>query len=204
MTAARKTSRPRGLTLLELLLAVAITGMVAAAITSMLGAVSTGAETRRDTRSLMIQSAAAQMRLGAYIAPARCFLARRDADLAIWFDDSRESETVHASEVRWLVHTPAAGTIDVCFVRFPEDWSDTSRKLEDAEYPLNTDWFGVLALYAGKGLIGRYTLVDGLESASLTLRGTATNAVNATYRLEYGEGETLISAAILSHAVPVW
>ena len=53
----------RGLSLLELILALSVTASVALAITGMMGAVSTGVEGRRDTRSVLVLANAAASRL---------------------------------------------------------------------------------------------------------------------------------------------
>src|SRR5882672_11104906 len=100
-----------GMTLIELVLALSVTAMVATAITAMLNAMSTGVVNKRDSRSLMVRAHAAETRFSAYIAPARCVLAADDDSVVVWFDDARESETVHATEVRWLVYDKVDGAI---------------------------------------------------------------------------------------------
>ena len=58
----------RGLTSIELMIALTITALIAAAIAGMLTAVSDGVYTRGDARSVMVRANAAQTRLSAYIA----------------------------------------------------------------------------------------------------------------------------------------
>ena len=69
----------------------------------MMAAVSNSLTSRDDGRRTAVQLATTQVRLAAYIAPARCVLNMSDTSLVIWIDDSRESGTAHISEIRWLV-----------------------------------------------------------------------------------------------------
>ncbi len=119
MIACTKPFR-RGLTLIELMLALAITAMVAAAISGMLTAISTGEHLRRDNRSFIMRAHAAKTRLGAYVAKSRCVLDANGGDTVLWLEDSRGSGTVHASEIRWLIFNSVDGTLDVHFVDLPD------------------------------------------------------------------------------------
>ncbi|HRP62083.1 MAG TPA: hypothetical protein PK400_02185 [Phycisphaerales bacterium] len=202
------TSTPRGLTLLELLLALAVTAMVGAAIAAMLGAVTAGVITHRDSRAAMVQASAAQARLAAYILPSRCILAAGAGNLILWFNDQRASDTVHATEVRWLIYDSNQGVINVFFVSFPADWEQIEKDLEDGEYPSNTNWMTLLDTYMTKGWVAGFTLVDGLESVSLSLdHAQAQQARQATYRLGFasdsGEVVTLATGVIRDHYRPM-
>jgi hypothetical protein len=159
----------RGLTLLELLLALVITTLVAGAIAGMLGAVSAGVGSRKDNRAVMVLAHAGQSRLAAYFATARCVLARSGSHITLWLNDSRESNTVHASEVRWLQYDSAAGALMVRYVDFPANWTRTACEIADNEYAASSDWDAVLASYQAKNLISSRALVDNLASVSLTL-----------------------------------
>lgn len=155
------------MTLLELLLAVVITAMVAGGIAGMLGAVSAGVGTRKDSREIMVLAHAAQCRLSAYLATSRCVLGVSGGDVTLWLDDSRESLTVHASEIRWLSYNADAGEMVVEFVDFPATWTPTACELADREFASSTDWSTVRAYYAGKGLLASRALVDHLAGVAV-------------------------------------
>lgn len=169
MMGPRKPSRRmlHGLSLLELLLALTITVMVAGAIAAMLGAVSTGVSTRRDNRTVMVLANAAQSRLAAYIAPSQCVLAINGSNVTLWLADSRESGTVHATEIRWLLFDASRGVLTAHYVSFPESWSQAACDLEDLEYEAETDWAAVLASYQSKGWTASQDLVDTLDSVTV-------------------------------------
>ncbi|MHC4108608.1 MAG: hypothetical protein ACYSTY_11030 [Planctomycetota bacterium] len=181
----------RGLSLLELLLAMAITALVAAAIAAMLGAVTSGVGTRRDSRALMVRANTAQARLAGYITPCRSLLAADGSGAVLWLDDARESDSVHASEIRWLLYDSAAGTLDVLFVSFPAGWSDVERLMADQAYPPTADWDAVRAEYDGNGWLTRVTLVDGIASFSAgTDQPAALASRHVTFDLDFRVDET--------------
>ncbi len=155
----------RGLSLLEMLLALSITALIAVGISSMISAVTSGVGTRRDIRTTMVRANAAQTRLAAHIVPCRTVLASNGSDLVLWLNDSRESDSVHATEIRWLLFDADQGAIDVHFVDFPEAWTQTAKDLADTEYSADADWDAVLTQYQTNGWINTIRLVDGLDSA---------------------------------------
>ena len=205
---SRVNPNRRALTLLELMLALSITAMVATAISGMMSAVITGVSTRRDNRSLMIRANAAQARLAAYIAPSRSLLDATGSDLVLWLEDARESGTVHATEIRWLKFDATEGTIDVYFVDFPDSWQQTAKDLADRQYGANANWKMALDFYQGNGWISTLRLVDGLER--VTVRTDADDALDSRhveYELEFwttaGSISIQVSATVRLHRPPV-
>ena len=181
----------RGLTLIELMLALAITAMVAAAISGMLTAISTGEHLRRDNRMFIMRAHAAKTRLGAYLSRSRCVLDANGADAVLWLEDSRGSGTVHASEIRWLIFNTVDGTLDVHFVDMPDEWTNIAKDLQDNEYDSDADWSAVWNDYDGQGYISTLTLVDGLQSVSVsTDQPDPLDSVEVEFDLDFASGGT--------------
>lgn len=202
----------RGLSMLELMIALAVTALIGAATVGMLNAVSVGVDTRHDFRSVTIRSHHAQSRLAAYIAPSRCILHRDDNSLVLWFDDSRKSETVHISEVRWLIFDPAKGEIAAYYVTFPPTFSDLLISMFNSEHPASSDWMALFDTYQANPLatMNSMKLIDGLTSAT-TYLDTGANALDArhvtfhmTFEIRTGEFDTIGSAAIRHHRQPLY
>lgn len=198
----------RGLTLLELLMAVIITAMVGAGIAGMLGAVSAGVGTRKDSREVMVLAHGAQCRLSAYLATARCVLAAGSSDVTIWLDDSRESGTVHATEIRWIRYDANNGEIIVDYVAFPVTWTPTVCDLVDLEYASSTDFDAVRGYYSGKGLLASRPLVDHVECASIRTDATAAlDSRHIVFDLGFeSQNQTVmvqVSGTIQEHEKPV-
>jgi hypothetical protein len=199
----------RGLTFLEFVLSLAITAMVALAITGMFTSVAMGQRLRRDNRAFVIRTHALKSRLVAYIGPCRSLLMSNGTDLVLWRDDSRQSDTVHASEVRWLIYDHVNGKLDVHYVAFPEDWTDVAKALEDTEYPYTTDWWAVRSSYEADSLLASYTLLDGLDSVSITTDEAApVDSRQVVYELTFEtQGEPLpqtVSATIFRYLPPTF
>jgi hypothetical protein len=197
----------RGLTFLEFILAMAVTAMVAMAITGMLTSVAMGQQLRRDNRAFVIRTHALKSRLCAYIAPSRSFLMCNGTDLVLWFNDARESDSVHASEIRWITFDAVAGTLDVHYVSFPADWTDVAIALEDLEYPSDANWSSVYASFDANDLIASYTLLDGLVTVLVTTdEADPMNSRQVVYDLGFEtDGEALpqtVSATIFRHLPP--
>lgn len=201
------TMHRHGLSLLELLLAMTITVMVAAAITAMLGAVTSGVGARRDSRAIMVLAHAAQSRLSAYIAPSRCLLQHDGANLVIWLNDNRAGDTVHATEVRWLLFDPSTGVIKVHYVSFPPSWSQSACDLEDHVFSADSNWLAVLAEYRSKGWTASLPLVDTLETAAVTIdQPTVIESRHVlhqlTFRTEGASGPITAASTIRQQLVP--
>ncbi len=198
----------RGLTLMELMLSLAITAIVGLGIAGMMGVVAIGVDGRRDTRAVTVLANAAASRLASYVGPSRCILAADGGNLTLWFNDSRESGTVHATELRWLKFDADAGTVSVHYVEFPEAWGQPARDLEDHEYSSGTDWETVLAEYEARRWTGSRILIDQLAAANVMLNDkTVLNSRFVSYELGFQTQadvvDMVISATINQHMQPV-
>ena len=158
----------RGMTLIELMIALAITAMVAAAIAAMLIAVTDGERSRRDNRGYIVRTHAATARLGAYIARCLRVLEVDGSDTVVWLNDWRRGRTVHATELRWLIFDGSNDAIVVYYVDLPDAWSEIQRDLEDVEYSFGQDWAAVPSSYMAKGYVSKMTLVDGVDQVTVT------------------------------------
>ena len=84
----------RGMTLLELLLAVSVTSTVALGIVGMMDALTNGIIDQRDTRASILRAGLSQTRVSSYIARARCLLDLEDHRVVMWLEDTDGDEAV--------------------------------------------------------------------------------------------------------------
>lgn len=197
--------RPHGLTLVELMLSLTITAIIAAAIAGMMGAVGSGIDTHRDARTTMVSANLASNRINAYIVPAQCVLDGGGDGLVIWLNDARESDTVHGTEIRWLLFED--GTLSVHWVRFPEGWARAAEDLEDREHPAGSDWMTVLSYYETRGWTASMPLIDNLDDVDIALDAAdPKDAVHCIFTLTFdshrGPMVVAFSAAIQLHDAP--
>lgn len=100
----RRRSRlgPSGFTLVELLIALVVSGLVAAGVTAMLVAVSYGTSSSHDLRTLVVKSKTIDARLGASIRVCRQVLASGSDFLLLWVADADEDDVTDNAEVRLI------------------------------------------------------------------------------------------------------
>lgn len=202
------TRRPhhRGLTLVEMMLALAVTALVAGAIAGMMSAVSAGVGARRDARSAMIRANLASIRLNGYAAPARALIDVEDERFALWFNDDRPGGTVHVSEVRWFEFDALAGEIIVKYVSFPAEWSEVQKNLQDVPYAATANWWLILTELESRGYIREKVIVDGLLSVRFECETTDLNShiISAAIELDSEDSPypVRITATIRNHQPP--
>ena len=98
-TARQRQARRRGLTLLEMILALAGLGLIGAAIAAMTGAVAYGTASERDLRGLVAKRQALSARLGAHIRESRRVLDVTDDTLVLWKRDKNDDDKPSLNEV---------------------------------------------------------------------------------------------------------
>ena len=199
----------RGLSLLETLLAVSITAVIGVAISALMAAATNSLSSKDDGRRTAIRLATTQIRLGAYIAPSLCVLHKSSNHITLWFEDSRTSSTVHASEIRWITFDSEAKTLSVKFVDFPEYWSQSMVDEADFECNLLTDYVSVLSTFESSEYITTVPLVDSIETCNFWLNQV--NPVEATrvsvrfsLTSEFGvTKDSMIDESIRLHVTPI-
>lgn len=163
MTRRARTTSPRGLALVELLLALVVTSLVGLGVASMLSMVSGAAAADQDRRSVLLRALAAQVRIRAYLNTSLCVLQHDPKKgMTIWLNDQRPDGNVHLSELRAVWFDDAAGEIRVERVAFPDEWSQTLKDSSDVALALGADYFAAIDSMRDQGFTRSETLVDGV------------------------------------------
>ena len=126
--------RSRGMTLVELLLAMAITSIVAMAAAGMLSAVSYGSSERSDLRAMIVRQEMIAVRLSAAIRAARQVLVCNDTTLILWITDANHDNKPQVSEVRWIEFDAAADEITNTHITWPGAFNDEQKTAADKDY----------------------------------------------------------------------
>lgn len=192
----------RGLTVLEFLLAIMITALIAVAMGMMISAVARTVEADQHGRETIVRSQALNVRLGSYITPSLCVLdaSSRPESIVIWLEDSRQSDTVHLTEIRWIERESATGAVVVHYVKFPDGMSQIEKDTLDVEVPVaGADWWAALTTMQALGYTEKTRLCDGVASFEVAHSTTTTQArkiVTATMTLNADlGGETVVLVA---------
>jgi len=193
--AARLKPPRRAFTLVELLLALAITGLVSAAVAGMLVAVSYGTSSKRDLRTMIVKSRVIDARLASAIRTSRAILETGTDYLVLWTGDVNPNGTANApdlSEIRLVERDGAADTLS-CY-EFPSSWNQAQIDAADAAYQLtgNPAGFFQAATTAAKtaGAFVPTLWGSGVTAISFTLDGTdPSDTTLATYQLTLSAGD---------------
>jgi hypothetical protein len=192
-----KASGNGGMTLVETLLGLAITGMVGAAIAAMLAAVSTGTADVSDGRRTVIQHKVLDARIGDAIRYSRMVLASYTSGgssyLVLWMNDSRSNTSPNLSEIRVIEHNPATRVIRSFKAATPAGgWTDAN----DTKFAFDRD-FSTIGVVSGPGEIW----ATDVSAAQWTFGrgvGSLQTARLVSYRFTIGQGPT--SAVVVGAA----
>lgn len=191
-------------TMVELLLALAITGLVSAGVAAMLVAVSYGTSSKRDLRSVVVKSRLLDLRLSAAIRSSRAILEAGTDYLVLWAGDVNTNGTPDQpdlSEMR-LVERDAS-TDEVKSYAFPSSWTQAQIDAADVAYQLsgNPPGFFLNATAQAKtaGSFQPTLWVTDVTSNGYTLDDTdpaTTRLVSYRLRISAGDlSETMVGAA---------
>ncbi|MFW6060011.1 MAG: PulJ/GspJ family protein [Phycisphaeraceae bacterium] len=188
----RTLSRRRGLTLVEMVLALAITGLVGAAIAAMLSAVAYGSDSSRDMRNAAVQSKALSARLGAAVRGSRLVLDQGEDFLVLWTTDADENGAPSLQEIQRLEHNGD----DDALVSYRADDS-----APDAPYELDDDFGALTRMLKGSDYFPASVWGRDVTAWALTLDDNDPQAAAlVSFRLTLAIGElehTAIGAAAL-------
>lgn len=152
----------RGMTLLEVMLAIAVMSMVGLGTTGMMSALTTGMVEQHDTRSSMLRAGLSQARLSSYVSRSRCLIDIESNRLVLWLEDSDGDDVIDATEVRWVSWNTDVETLMINWVT--DEQGDT---LEDPySNPITIDWWQEW---------NRLKQIAGLNPGSLDLVSSVAN-----------------------------
>jgi len=148
-TAAPLSWRRPAFTIVELLLALAITGMVSASVAAMLVAVSHGTSSRRDLRGVVVKAKVVDARISSAIRSSRAILETDTDYLILWATDTDSDDTADNAEVRLIERDPASNELTSYFdAGAAGDYVDatTFRSAAKSAYPSQRWGTGVTAI----------------------------------------------------------
>ncbi|MBI68832.1 MAG: hypothetical protein CMJ38_02205 [Phycisphaerae bacterium] len=199
----------RGFTFIELIISLSITSVIGLAVVTLMGAVTSGITSKEDGRQSSIRFSTLKTKMSAYVSPARCILDTSPSSATLWMNDSRESNTVHATEIRWIEFNPTLEQLEVSFVSFPEHWSEEMKSSNDTECNEHTNYAQLLSNFNAKGYITSLTLVDQISGCDFWFNETQPTditLISFEFKLNSTMGETdslVIDEVIRQHLLPL-
>ena len=133
-SAAPRRRRRLALMLIEVLLALAITGMVATAVASLLFAVANGSRDRQELRRHNVRADVLAARLDGAVRSSSMLLGHDSTCLVLWVRDSRKNGKPDLSELRRIDWDPTTRQLK-CY-QAPDDLAPA----DDVTYALTADF----------------------------------------------------------------
>lgn len=206
---ARTSARTRGLTLVELMLAVSVTAFVGVAIAIVMTTAGRNLSRVGEVRSALQRSHAMHARLRAYTDASLCVLEEDpEQGFAVWLHDERPGNTINISELRVLWYDKATEELSVEWYVFPEGLTPAEEELLDVEVALGADYFLEMTVYRKAGRTARLVLADGVVSIGLSHDAVSfvdADRLRAAVDQRINDDETqpmLFSIGISNHTVP--
>lgn len=199
----------RGLTLIELLIAVAITALVGVAIAVVMTSAGQNLARVGEVRSALQRSHAMHARLGAYTDAALCVLNEDpDQGFAVWLHDDNAGNTINLSELRVLWYETGDEQIVVEWVDWPDGWTEQEIDDADRELAVGDDYFTEMLNLRKQGRTGQLVIADGVVSFDLSHEAVsfvdaARLRASVTLRINNDTSEPMLfTIGIENHTVP--
>lgn len=182
----------RGLTLLELLLALAGTAVIGTAVTMMLTGVTYGTNSSKDMRVLVTRQMALRARIEAEVRESQMVLDHGVGYMILWGDDADTSGTPNKSEIEVIEWDAGDETI----TRYA-----AASGIADVQYELTDDFVTITDSYKGDISFPAERWASDVASFAITLDDADPQLARlVSFRLGLRGGEvsaTVIGAAAL-------
>jgi hypothetical protein len=168
---ARRTISRRGLTIVELLAALAVTTIVAGAVVTTASAIRVGLDGQAEASRETARVARAQARIADQLFRARMILHHAGDEALLWlpaeaFDgtaaNATEFDRIDRNELRWYVFDRASG----CLVM-----QRTANRDDRTACDLSTDWPALRTTLAAAGALERSVVLEGVQDAEFLADG---------------------------------
>lgn len=166
--------RMRAFTLVEVVVATALLGVVGAGVATFLGAFATGTEARARVSDPALEATLAIRRIEALAPGLRTVLEADSTRAVLWMSDRVPSCTVHLSELGCLRIDSARG--ELLLETIDEAAFAADRSLE-VEFRSGDDFLAAIESARSEGLLRAHLIAEGLETASFSAAGTRSSVV---------------------------
>lgn len=193
----RKIQLPDAFTLVELLLALAISVVVATTVVMMLAATARATRSKDDVRSALIRRQTATVRLGAAIRCAGMVLAAGPHHIVLWKNDVNGDRKPRLSELRRVEWDQASGEIRVCGA------AANLNPADDAVFEMNSDFSAETAAISGSSIFPlrvmlRHAIDWNVALDNADIRAARTVVVRTTIETESGSDEVVVVGCLRS------
>lgn len=203
--------RGAGLTLVELIIGLSITAVIASIIAVLINATAMGTTSQQDGRRLLVRFQAIRSAVSNDLCNARCILDVGTNYVVYWIGDDpagvvAPDNAVNLSELRML-EVDAAGNLNLYRVQWPATFKNADILSANQTYAANTGWHSAVQNAATAGYLVPVKLATNATSLTATLdSATLTSARMVTVTISLNDTVTtrtiVLGAAIHSPTAP--
>ncbi len=194
----------RGMTVVELLIAMTITVMIGLAMATVLTSVSRGLSSTNSERSALQRANVLSHRLTSYTQSALAIIEADDRGLAMWLHDESGEGRVNLLELRVFWVDEVGQTISIERIVFPVAW--TLEEIDTANTLVTSieDPFVVIAQQRALGYTETSLLIDGMAAVNfIPAESTAAESSRFAMIVDLPIETNHIEEILLSVALPM-
>lgn len=202
-------TRVRGLTLLELLLALAITAIVGLAMSTAMTATARGMTNAGDMRSALQRANVAYMRLRDFTTRSKALLqVDPNSGFVLWDNDENPGARVNLSEIRVFWYDAALGQMSVEWLTMPEGWTQEMKDDYDQEFSPGQNFMAVMNDERALGNTQSEMITDGLAGWAVEFEGSdpqLESRFRVRLTVQTSDGATspvMMTFGLINHMVP--
>ena len=208
MSSARPRIRHRGMTLVELLIALAITTVIGLAMVTVLTTVARGLSSANGERSALQRANVLSHRLTSYSQAALAIIAADKGGLAMWLHDETGEQQVNLLELRVFWFDEDSEVVTLEYVSFPDTWTEEEVDAANTIVTSIEDPFVVMEQQRALGYTVSNEIVDGVGGIAVIASNKSAPAsprfaMTLDLVIEPGRTEpVLLSVALPMHTEP--
>jgi hypothetical protein len=200
------------MTLIELLIGLAITAVVAGVIAILINATAVGTNSQQDGRRALVKMQSIKAQLGDALANARCILDTGANYVVYWTGDISGAVTpvngaVNLSELRLLEVDTTTGNLNLYAVQWPAGCNTSTILAADQTYAANTTWYSAAQTAKTGGYFSPTLIATNVTSLATVLDASACNkALMASLTINFSDSintrQVLVTAYLANQAAP--
>lgn len=201
----------RGVTLVELMLALSVLSLVGICIAMMIKGTADGTAGATDGRRHLVRMQSLEAQIAQTVRPCQCILAAGNGYLVLWLGDGQDAniatnQAVNLSELLLIEHDSANKKLKVYRTTWPAGTSVATMIANDTTYAGNSNWYSAATAAKGNYFTGT-TIANNVTSCNVTLdSANATSAMMATLWITLDDGvvsrTVVIPASLRQRLVP--
>ena len=198
----RQTQQSRaGLTLIELILALGVTSLVAAGVAMVMFATARGTSSSQDVHGLVIKHKIIDSRLGGLVRSCQMVLATGSNYMVLWVFDTAGNGVPNRDEIRYIEFNSTTNEVWSYKTVWPSGWTQDQINAANTAYPLTTAFGTVIPALKGQATFIGERWATGVTGFSVTLNNAVAQSaslVNYTVTITQASGaEPVYGAAAL-------